>query len=57
MYTDGDGIPDYYETKLGTDQLLIDTDGDGLDDMTEVVLGYNPISSHSNNDGILWTQW
>jgi hypothetical protein len=41
--TDGDGLPDEWETKvLHTDPLKQDTDGDKIDDWTEVWNGYNP---------------
>lgn len=40
--TDGDGLNDGVELKLGTDTQKIDTDGDGLSDKDEVYLGNNP---------------
>lgn len=42
--SDGDGIPDVEELKIGTDPLNPDTDGDGYLDGVEVKLGYNPLS-------------
>ena len=46
--TDGDGLSDEIELKLGTDIQFIDTDGDGYKDGEEVVNGYNPLMG--NND-------
>lgn len=40
--TDGDGLPDTLEVKLGTDPAKADTDGDGFSDGVEVQNGYNP---------------
>ncbi len=41
--TDGDGLSDGEEVKLGTNSLLADTDGDGLSDGEEVNLGTDPL--------------
>jgi len=41
--TDGDGLPDWRETMLGTDPAKSDTDGDGVLDGTEVSFGYDPL--------------
>jgi len=41
--TDGDGLPDGVETKLGLDYQKADTDGDGLDDYDDVFLGFSPL--------------
>ncbi|GAW98825.1 KxYKxGKxW signal peptide domain-containing protein [Secundilactobacillus mixtipabuli] len=46
--TDGDGIPDSFETKVGTDINNIDTDGDGDTDLKEVLNGTNPLDPNSN---------
>ncbi|WP_203650161.1 KxYKxGKxW signal peptide domain-containing protein [Secundilactobacillus yichangensis] len=46
--TDGDGIPDSFETKAGTDINSIDTDGDGDTDLKEVLNGTNPLDPNSN---------
>ena len=41
--TDKDGIPDWFETIIGTDPLLADTDKDGYSDLDEIRKGFNPI--------------
>jgi len=46
--SDGDGLSDSYENKIGTEAFLSDTDGDGLDDAFEV--GKNP-DKPLNHDG------
>ncbi|MFW6082785.1 MAG: hypothetical protein ACOC8C_01885, partial [Chloroflexota bacterium] len=52
--TDGDGIPDVIEARLGTDPLNPDTDGDSLSDWIEVYqLGTDPLSQDTDGDGIL----
>lgn len=44
--SDGDGIPDIWERKLGySDPYKSDTDGDGYDDWTELINEYNPSGS------------
>lgn len=40
--TDGDGLPDNEEERLGTDALVSDTDGDGFPDGEEVDRGFDP---------------
>jgi hypothetical protein len=40
--TDGDGVPDVVERRLGTDPSNRDTDGDGMPDGWEVRFGLNP---------------
>lgn len=35
---DSDGLPDYWERKIGSEVLLKDTDGDGISDGLEVNL-------------------
>lgn len=46
--SDGDGLSDQYEKKIGTEAYLSDTDGDGIDDATEV--GEN-LNSPLDTDG------
>jgi len=41
--SDQDGLPDYIEKVLGTDENNSDTDGDGYSDFEEIKNGYNPI--------------
>ena len=41
--SDGDGLSDKMEDKLGTDKHNSDTDGDGFKDGGEVVSGYSPL--------------
>jgi hypothetical protein len=48
--TDGDGVPDYLESILGTNPNSTDTDGDGLPDDWELKYGLNPRSA-SGRDG------
>ena len=45
--TDGDGIEDSLEVKLGTDPQKADTDGDGFPDFTEIRSRSNPLSADS----------
>ncbi len=51
--TDGDGLMDYLEVKLGTDPKNPDTDGDGLLDGEEVnKYGTNPLKPDTDGDGL-----
>src|SRR5690606_7927755 len=50
--SDGDGLTDEEEIRLGTDPTDPDTDGDGLTDGEEVALGTNPLSKDTDCDGI-----
>ena len=50
--TDGDGLPDYNEIKIGTDKNNPDTDGDGLNDYYEMEYGYSPIKPDTDGNGI-----
>ncbi|MCK5123235.1 MAG: hypothetical protein KAQ87_03760 [Candidatus Pacebacteria bacterium] len=42
--TDQDGLPDYLEKILGTDENNPDTDGDNYSDFEEIKSGYNPLT-------------
>ncbi|HHJ18702.1 MAG TPA: choice-of-anchor D domain-containing protein, partial [Gammaproteobacteria bacterium] len=46
--SDGDGIPDLDELRIGTDPEEADTDGDGIDDGVEI--GANPDSPKDTDD-------
>jgi hypothetical protein len=60
--SDGDGLSDILEAKLGTDPLNPDTDGDGCSDMFEYATGSNPLQGpcvcsaqerkDTDNDGV-----
>ncbi|MFT4837785.1 MAG: hypothetical protein ACI9OB_000234, partial [Nonlabens sp.] len=60
--TDGDGLPDFTEERIGTDPAFADSDGDGIEDGVEVAgftLGSStlrwysdPLAIDSNGDGI-----
>ncbi len=43
--TDQDGLPDFLEKILGTDENNSDTDGDSYSDFEEIKNGYNPLNS------------
>ncbi len=50
--SDGDGLPDAAEAKLGTDPHNPDTDGDGLTDGQEVYIYHtNPLNPDTDGDG------
>ena len=52
--TDGDGLMDNEEIKLGTDPERVDTDGDGLSDREEVkVYKTDPLKPDTDGDGYL----
>jgi hypothetical protein len=48
--SDGDGLSDAQEQKLGTDPSHQDTDGDGFPDGLEVLLASDPLDPHSTPD-------
>jgi hypothetical protein len=49
--SDGDGLPDHVERKIGTDPLNPDTDGDGVEDGQEVADGTDPLDP---SDALAW---
>jgi hypothetical protein len=51
--SDGDGIPNTYETSNNLDPNSSDTDGDGLNDLTELKLMTDPNNPDSDGDGVL----
>jgi hypothetical protein len=51
--SDGDGLDDDTEARLGTDPYNVDTDGDRLQDGAELALGFDPNNPDSDGDGIL----
>lgn len=51
--TDGDGIPDEEELKIGTDPQKPDTDDDGLSDFDEINrYNTNPLAADSDEEGL-----
>jgi len=51
--TDGDGLTDIEEARLGTNPLNPDTDGDGLTDYEEVMIyGTDPLNPDTDGDGL-----
>jgi hypothetical protein len=51
--SDGDGLTDEEERRLGTDPYNADTDGDGLTDYEEVkVYGTDPLNPDTDGDGL-----
>jgi YD repeat-containing protein len=48
--SDGDGLTDEEEMRLGTDPFNPDSDGDGFPDGLEVALGSNPLDANSVPD-------
>ncbi len=46
--TDGDGLLDFEEKKIGANPYLKDTDGDGINDGDEVKSGSDPLKIQSN---------
>lgn len=51
--TDGDGLSDDVEKRLGTNPGNMDSDGDGIDDYCEVyILRTDPLSPDTDGDGV-----
>lgn len=51
--SDGDGLPNIYELRMGTNSYKKDTDGDGLDDFTELFkVGLDPLKRDTDDNGI-----
>ncbi|MDK8238684.1 hypothetical protein, partial [Actinomyces urogenitalis] len=50
--TDGDGLTDSEEEKIGTDPKNPDTDGDGLTDGEEKKIGTDPKNPDTDGDGL-----
>jgi hypothetical protein len=50
--TDGDGISDVEEVKLGTNLNKADSDGDGISDGDEIKLGTHPNKVDTDEDGL-----
>lgn len=51
--TDGDGLTDGQEVRLGTNPNRPDTDGDGLTDAHELQLNTNPLVADTDGDSLL----
>ncbi len=51
--SDGDGLSDRREQRLGTDPTHPDTDFDGVNDGDEIEAGTSPLARDSDGDGIL----
>jgi hypothetical protein len=50
--TDQDGLSDWYEDLIGTDETLADSDFDGLNDHAELPFGANPLAGDTDGDGL-----
>jgi len=48
--SDGDGLTDREEARLGTDPFSVDTDRDGVSDLQEVLQGTDPNNLENRND-------
>jgi len=51
--TDHDGLPDQFETALGTSILKSDTDNDGYKDSDEISTGHDPVVRKEDNGDII----
>jgi hypothetical protein len=49
--TDGDGVMDGDELRMGLLTHVADTDGDGLSDGIELAIGLNPLDPKADKDG------
>ncbi len=49
--TDGDGMPDYWETLHGVEDPDGDKDSDGLTNLAELITGTSPADADSDDDG------
>lgn len=47
--TDNDGLPDAFETAIGTDPKKSDTDADGFSDKDEITAGYSPLEKNKKS--------
>lgn len=55
---DADGLPDGFETEIGTDPQVADTDGDSLSDYWEVrKYGTDPLAPDTDGDGLADGDW
>jgi len=50
--SDGDGLPDWKESQLGTDPNNRDSNGDGIPDAASLFAGISPIDMDVDGDGI-----
>lgn len=51
--SDGDGLTDDEERRIGTNPFNADTDGDGIPDGEEILLGTDPLRADTDGDGII----
>jgi len=51
--SDGDGLTDDEERRIGTNPFNADTDGDGIPDGDEIRLGTDPLRADTDGDGII----
>lgn len=51
--SDGDGLPDYLETEIGTNPYAADSDGDGIEDAYEyLILLTDPMRTDTDGNGV-----
>ena len=53
--SDGDGIPDFGESTIGTDPKKTDSDNDGISDSAELEQGLDPLNGRSFSTGVIAT--